>query len=69
MRTGEIALLDVNGTPIVRTWQIVHLRTKQLSPTTVMFRQFLLEHAAVHLEQEYAQFAGVFAKRPVGAQR
>ncbi|MBB5401893.1 LysR family transcriptional regulator [Paraburkholderia youngii] len=69
LRTGEIALLDVNGTPIVRTWQIVHLRTKQLSPTSVMFRQFLLEHAAVHLEQEYAQFAGVFAKRQDGAQR
>ena len=25
LRTGEIALLDVNGTPIERTWQLVHL--------------------------------------------
>jgi DNA-binding transcriptional LysR family regulator len=57
LRTGEIALLDVNGTPIERTWQIVHLRSKQLSPTSVLFRQFLLDHAATHLEREYAQFA------------
>ncbi|WP_408357385.1 MULTISPECIES: LysR family transcriptional regulator [unclassified Paraburkholderia] len=57
LRTGEIALLDVNGTPIERTWQIVHLRSKQLSPTSVVFRQFLLDHAATHLEREYAQFA------------
>ncbi|MCC8403147.1 LysR family transcriptional regulator [Paraburkholderia sp. MMS20-SJTN17] len=69
LRTGEIALLDVNGTPLERTWQIVHLRSKLLSPTSVMFRQFLLEHAAVHLEQEYAAFAGVFVKPPVGARR
>ncbi|MFM0201823.1 LysR family transcriptional regulator [Paraburkholderia fungorum] len=57
LRTGEIALLDVNGTPIERTWQIVHLRSKQLSPTGVVFRQFLLDHAATHLEHEYAAFA------------
>jgi DNA-binding transcriptional LysR family regulator len=56
LRTGEIALLDVNGTPIERTWQIVHLRSKQLSPTSVVFRQFLLDHAATHLEHEYAPF-------------
>jgi hypothetical protein len=49
-------LLDVNGTPIERTWQIVHLRSKQLSPTSVVFRQFLLDHAATHLEHEYAPF-------------
>ncbi|WP_310401166.1 LysR family transcriptional regulator [Paraburkholderia graminis] len=56
LRTGELALLDVNGTPIERTWQIVHLRAKQLSPTCMIFRQFLLEEAAAYLEREYAGF-------------
>ncbi|MGF6753700.1 LysR family transcriptional regulator [Paraburkholderia sp. GAS42] len=57
LRTGEIALLDVNGTPIERTWQLVHSRSKQLSPTCLAFRRFLLEHAEPFLEKEYAQFA------------
>lgn len=56
LRSCELALLDVNGTPIERTWQIVHMRTKQLSPTCLVFRRFLLEHAAPHLDREYASF-------------
>jgi DNA-binding transcriptional LysR family regulator len=56
LRAGEIALLDVSGTPIERTWQIVHLTSKQLSPTCVAFRRFMLEHAEPFLEREYAPF-------------
>jgi LysR family transcriptional regulator, low CO2-responsive transcriptional regulator len=56
LRAAEIALLDVNGTPIERTWQLVHSRFKQLSPTCVAFRRFLLEHAEPFLEQEYSRF-------------
>ena len=66
LRTGEIALLDVNGTPIERTWQLVHSRSKQLSPTCLAFRRFLLEHAEPFLEAEYAQFALRPPKRPHG---
>jgi len=62
LRTKEIALLDVNGTPIERTWQIVHLRAKQLSPTCTVFRQFLLEQAAAYLDHEYAPFVTLPAK-------
>lgn len=56
LRTDEIGLLDVNGTPIERTWQIVHMRSKRLSPTCEVFRRFLLEHAGPYLEGEYAPF-------------
>jgi LysR family transcriptional regulator, low CO2-responsive transcriptional regulator len=56
LRTGEIAVLDVNGTPVERTWQLVHSRAKQLSPTCIAFRRFLLEHAAPFLEHEYARY-------------
>ncbi|KMY85047.1 Cys regulon transcriptional activator CysB [Candidatus Paraburkholderia calva] len=54
LRTGEVAVLDVNGTPVERTWQLVHSRAKQLSPTCLSFRRFLLEHAAPFLDGEYA---------------
>lgn len=53
LRTAELALLDVNGTPIERTWQIVHMRSKQLSPTCKVFRRFLLDEAAPYLQREY----------------
>ena len=56
LRTDEIAVLDVNGTPVERTWQLVHSRSKQLSPTCLAFRRFLLENAEPFLEREYAQF-------------
>lgn len=56
LRTGEIALLDVNGTPIARTWQIVHMASKHLSPACEMFRRFLLENAAFQLQADYANF-------------
>ncbi|SAL77184.1 LysR family transcriptional regulator [Caballeronia peredens] len=56
LRTGEIAVLDVNGTPVERTWQLVHSRSKQLSPTCLAFRRFLLENAEPFLEREFAPF-------------
>lgn len=56
LRAGALAVLDVNGTPLERTWQIVHLASKQLSPTCVAFRRFMLEQAEPFLEREYAEF-------------
>jgi DNA-binding transcriptional LysR family regulator len=63
LRTDEVALLDVNGTPIERTWQVVNLRAKLLSPTCQAFRQFLLEHAAPYLDREYGRFAPTPGRR------
>ncbi len=54
LRTREIALLDVSGTPIDRAWQIVHLNAKQLSPTCQAFRRFVIEHAGSYLADGYA---------------
>jgi DNA-binding transcriptional LysR family regulator len=56
LRVGEIALLDIAGTPIERIWHIVHLRSKRLSPTCRVFRRFLLDNTAEYLEREYTPF-------------
>jgi hypothetical protein len=69
LRTGEIAVLDVNGTPVERTWQLVHSRSKQLSPTCLAFRRFLLEHAEPFLEREYEQFGLRRTKRLADADK
>jgi len=48
-RAGEVALLDVVGTPVKRNWHVVHMRSKKLSPAATRFRHFLLEDMAPFL--------------------
>ena len=63
LKTGEISVLDVQGTPVERTWYVVHMNSKRLLPAGQKFRSFLLDHAAPGLEQEY----GVHLRRPEAA--
>jgi DNA-binding transcriptional LysR family regulator len=49
-----IARLDVEGTPIVRAWNVVHTLSKLLSPAAEAFRYFVLEQGEAHLAQHYA---------------
>ena len=45
--------IDVEGTPVMRTWQVVHLQSRVLSPAAEAFRYFLIERAeAMLLEQD-----------------
>jgi LysR family transcriptional regulator, low CO2-responsive transcriptional regulator len=48
-RSGLIAAPPVEGLPIVRRWNLVHVSGKHLSPATEAFRYFMLEHAEAHL--------------------
>jgi DNA-binding transcriptional LysR family regulator len=41
--SGEFAILDVQGFPILRHWYLVHPQGKQLSVVAAAFRDFLLE--------------------------
>jgi LysR family transcriptional regulator, low CO2-responsive transcriptional regulator len=51
-----IAVLDVEGTPIVRAWNVVHNLSKLLSPAAEAFRYFMLEHAEKQLADKYGRF-------------
>jgi LysR family transcriptional regulator, low CO2-responsive transcriptional regulator len=53
LRSDAIAILDVLGTPINRTWHVVNMRSKTLSPSAQAFRVYLLDNAAEFLQQEY----------------
>lgn len=46
MRVELDRLLD---TPVLRTWNLVRLKSKLLSPAAEAFRYFVLEHAEAHL--------------------
>jgi len=50
---GLIAVLDVEGTPIVRAWNVVHNLSKMLSPAAEAFRYFMLERAEAHLARTH----------------
>ena len=40
---GHLALVDVEGLPLVRHWYVTHLTAKRLAPATAIFKRFLLE--------------------------
>jgi DNA-binding transcriptional LysR family regulator len=56
LRTGEIGLLDIIGTPVMRNWHLVNMNAKKLSPAASAFRQFLLEHTHAYLEATFAPY-------------
>ncbi len=56
LKTGEVSVFDVIGTPIERTWYVVHMNSKRLLPAGQQFRQFLLEQSAPALEQEFGRY-------------
>lgn len=51
VRSGLLAIVPVEGTPIVRTWNVVHLAGKTLSPAAEALRYFILEHGEAHLAE------------------
>ena len=40
---GQLAVLDVQGTPLKRDWHVVHLGSMRLSPAADAFRGFVLD--------------------------
>jgi len=49
VRSGLLQVLDVVGTPVMRTWNVVHLQSKLLSPAAEAFRYFIIERGEAHL--------------------
>lgn len=52
---GLIALLDVQGAPVVRAWNVVHTQSKLLSPAAEAFRYFVLERGESYLAENFAR--------------
>jgi hypothetical protein len=62
---GLIAKLDVEGTPIVRAWNVVHTLSKLLSPAAEAFRYFMLEQAEQYLAKHFGRYQ--MLEGPAGA--
>ncbi len=49
-----MAVLDVEGAPVVRAWNVVHTLSKLLSPAAEAFRYFVLERGERYLAENYS---------------
>lgn len=49
LQSDLLRVLPVEGTPLMRTWFIVRMQQRQLSPAAEAFRYFILEHGEAHL--------------------
>jgi DNA-binding transcriptional LysR family regulator len=49
-QAGHLAVLDVQGFPFMRSWYVVHRRSKRLPPVAEAFREFLLAEGAALIE-------------------
>ena len=58
LQSGLIARLQVAGTPVMKTWHLVHLLSKVLSPAAEAFRYAILEDAEAYLRAHDAPLIG-----------
>jgi DNA-binding transcriptional LysR family regulator len=49
LSAGVLKRLDVEDTPVMRTWNLVHPQGRVLSPAAEAFRYFMLDRAEAHL--------------------
>jgi DNA-binding transcriptional LysR family regulator len=62
LRNGLLAMLDIEDTPVMRMWNIVHLQSKVLSPAAEAFRYFVIESGEALLLEHDAPLL----QRPAG---
>ncbi|TWG85997.1 DNA-binding transcriptional LysR family regulator [Cupriavidus gilardii J11] len=51
LRTGHLAVLDVEGFPVMLNWYVVHRKNKRLPPVALAFKQFLLTEGAAQIDR------------------
>ncbi|MFO0387972.1 MAG: LysR family transcriptional regulator [bacterium] len=52
-QTGHLAVLDIKGLPVVRTWYVVHLADRSLSPAAQLFQQYMQEQAPAMIDMQF----------------
>jgi len=51
LRSGSLAVLDVQGFPLMRNWFVVHRENKRLPPVALAFKRFLMDDGAALIER------------------
>jgi LysR family transcriptional regulator, low CO2-responsive transcriptional regulator len=69
LQAGSLAVLDVQGFPLMLNWYVVHRRSKRLPPVAQAFKRFLMKDGASLLQQMMGTRARKRAKPASGATR
>ncbi|WP_340530437.1 LysR substrate-binding domain-containing protein, partial [Cupriavidus necator] len=51
LQAGKLAVLDIEGFPVMLNWYVVHRKNKRLPPVALAFKQFLMEEGAGLIER------------------
>ena len=51
LQSGSLAVLDVQGFPLMLNWYVVHRKNKRLTPVAQAFRHFLMNDSAALIER------------------
>jgi DNA-binding transcriptional LysR family regulator len=51
LQSGSLAVLDVQGFPLMLNWYVVHRKNKRLTPVAQAFKTFLMNDSAALIEQ------------------
>jgi LysR family transcriptional regulator, low CO2-responsive transcriptional regulator len=51
LQAGSLAVLDVQGFPLMLNWYVVHRKAKRLPPVAQAFKSFLMKDGAALIEQ------------------
>ncbi|MBB1633396.1 LysR family transcriptional regulator [Cupriavidus sp. UME77] len=51
LQTGNLAVLDIEGFPVMLNWYVVHRKNKRLPPVALAFKHFLMEEGATLIQR------------------
>ncbi|AJG23784.1 LysR family transcriptional regulator [Cupriavidus basilensis] len=51
LQTGNLAVLDIEGFPVMLNWYVVHRKNKRLPPVALAFKHFLREEGATLIQR------------------
>jgi DNA-binding transcriptional LysR family regulator len=51
LQAGKLAVLDIEGFPVMLNWYVVHRKNKRLPPVALAFKHFLMEEGATLIQQ------------------
>jgi len=67
LRAGLIEIVRLESAPVVRTWNIVRMQSRVLSPAAEALRYFILEHGEAYLAEHDRQWFSHVADESVPA--
>ena len=63
LKNQLLVVLDVEGAPVIRAWNVVNTLSKLLSPAAEVFRYFVLERGESFLAEQFGAYLSLAIRR------